>query len=139
MSPDEVDKMMRRYRKVVKRKPYKVRDVDWEEYDRLSKEAQKNADETGCDWGLEKNDVFGTFRIFPLPRKKLRSAHELRCAVYECSNYDRQQPGHGGKPDGADGPVGKEGWITDEEKVRISGLKSPDKFGDDLKKCWKDR
>lgn len=139
MSHDEIDRMMKHYRKVIKRKPYKVKELDWEEYKQLSKEAQKNADETGCDWGLEKNELFGTFRIFPLPRKRIRSGHELRCEVLECTNYARQQPGHGSKPDDDCGPAGEEGWITDEEKIRMSGLRSPDNFGDDLKKRWKDR
>jgi len=58
-------------------------------------EAQKRANETGFDIGLERNDLFKTFSTFMLPRRENRTGHELRCEVVSCENLDRCQPGHG--------------------------------------------
>lgn len=118
MTNEEIDAMMSHYRKVIRRKPYKVRDPDWDEYKQKKTKAQQNADKTGCDWGLLMNPVFGTFEIFPLSRARMRLGRELRCAVFECSYPDRKQPGHGGKPDDSEGNGEGEGWLTESERIR---------------------
>jgi len=58
-------------------------------------EAQKRANETGMDIGLERNDLFKSFNTFLLPRRENRSGHELRCEVVSCENLEKCAPGHG--------------------------------------------
>jgi len=57
--------------------------------------AQKKANETGFDYGLERNDLFKSFHVFVLPRRENRCGHELRCEVVSCVYLDKCQPGHG--------------------------------------------
>lgn len=57
--------------------------------------AQSQANESGCDYGIEANDLFQTWRSFMLPQRRNRSGHELQCEVVSCENLDRCQPGHG--------------------------------------------
>jgi len=61
--------------------------------------AQKQADETGFDFGVE--DLSGplgkSFSVFMLPGKQYRSGHELRCEVRSCTNPDKMRKGHGHK------------------------------------------
>lgn len=78
-------------------------------YAEVKAEAQKKADESGFDFGVEK-DFFG-YRCFGLPEKKNRYGHELQCEVVSCSFLDKCQPGHGpmakGRPnDGSGWPLG---------------------------------
>lgn len=58
-------------------------------------DAQKRANETGFDHGVERNDVFKTFRVFMLPQKQNRCGHELLCEVVSCEDLKRCQKGHG--------------------------------------------
>src|ERR1041385_8411453 len=76
--------------------------VDWArtpaggaEYTRVRAEAQAKANETGFDYGLERNDLFKTFCFFLLPGKASRFGHELQCEVVMCEIVDKCQPGHG--------------------------------------------
>lgn len=62
-------------------------------YKSVRAEAQKQADELGFDFGVER-DAFG-FRSFMLPRRENRYGHEVRCEVVSCSNLAKCQPGHG--------------------------------------------
>lgn len=50
-------------------------------YVECRKDAQRAADETGKDFGLEKNSLFNYFRFFGLPNPENRRGHELRCEV----------------------------------------------------------
>lgn len=61
-------------------------------------EAQRRADASGCDVGIERNDLLREFRVFGLPRRENRCGHELRCEVVHCSDPDKAQPGHGYAP-----------------------------------------
>jgi hypothetical protein len=58
-------------------------------------EAQRRANETGFDHGLEKNDLFKDYMISMLPMKKNRYGHELRVEVVHPEDLARTQPGHG--------------------------------------------
>jgi hypothetical protein len=58
-------------------------------------EAQHKANETGYDYGIERNDLFKTFHVFMLPRVENRYGHELRAEVVSCEDLARCQPGHG--------------------------------------------
>ena len=58
-------------------------------------EAQKRANDTGFDYGLEPSDMFQEYRIFMLPMKGNRSGHELRCEVVMCEDLNKCQKGHG--------------------------------------------
>lgn len=58
-------------------------------------EAQRRANETGYDHGIEVNNLFREFHVFMLPKKGNRYGHELRCEVVWCADYDKIQPGHG--------------------------------------------
>lgn len=58
-------------------------------------EAQRAANADGCDRGVERNDLFKTFRTFMLPRREYRNGHELRCEVVSCEDLSKCQPGHG--------------------------------------------
>ena len=58
-------------------------------------DAQRRADATGIDHGIEANDVFGHWHVFMLPRRESRTGFELTCEVVMCSDLDRCQPGHG--------------------------------------------
>ncbi len=70
-------------------------------------EAQAKADETGFDYGLEWNDVFGQFHIFGLPQVQNRFGHELRCEVVYPTLLERCQPGHGPMARGLNGNLGR--------------------------------
>jgi hypothetical protein len=65
-------------------------------------EAQAIANTTGCDRGLEWNELMGYWRHFGLPNATNRTGHELRCEVVSCEVWERVQPGHGGKPENLD-------------------------------------
>lgn len=58
-------------------------------------DAQRRANETGYDHGLEYNSVFFEYRVFLLPARQHRSGHELRCEVVMSDHLERQRPGHG--------------------------------------------
>lgn len=57
--------------------------------------AQKQADELGYDYGIERNDLFKEFRVFMLPMKSNRCGHELRCEVVHPTLLEKCKPGHG--------------------------------------------
>ncbi len=57
--------------------------------------AQRQANETGFDYGLEANDLFKSFHSFMLPRRENRCGHETRCEVVSCEDMTRCQQGHG--------------------------------------------
>ena len=56
-------------------------------------EAQRGADATGYDHGVER-DAFG-FHSLMLPRRENRYGYELRCEVVYPSDLSRCRPGHG--------------------------------------------
>ena len=66
---------------------------DDRKYREARDEAQKQADATGFDHGIERN-AFG-FRVFMLPQRQNRYGHELRCEVVSCMRLERCQKGHG--------------------------------------------
>lgn len=45
------------------------------------------ANELGHDVGLEANEVFKQWEVFPLPSLQHRQGHELRCEVVHPSNF----------------------------------------------------
>jgi len=57
--------------------------------------AQRLANESGFDIGLEANDLFREWRTMALPRRENRRGFELQCEVVSCESLDRCQPGHG--------------------------------------------
>lgn len=65
------------------------------DYQTARAEAQAKANATGFDHGLERNDLFKSFRVFMLPRRENRCGHELRCEVVSPERLDACQPGHG--------------------------------------------
>lgn len=76
--------------------------VDWRnttaghEAWRVAREdAQRKANATGFDHGVEANDLFKSFHTFMLPRKENRCGHELRCEVVSCEDLSKCQQGHG--------------------------------------------
>ncbi len=69
--------------------------MELKDYKEARDHAQKHANETGYDYGLEFNTLFKTYRVFMLPGAKYRSGHELRCEVVSCDHIDRRKPGHG--------------------------------------------
>jgi hypothetical protein len=69
--------------------------MSFRKYQIAKDEAQKKADETGFDYGLEFNSVFHTYRVFMLPQKKNRCGYELHCEVVMCSTLNNCKPGHG--------------------------------------------
>lgn len=66
--------------------------------------AQKYADETGFDVGLEWNEIFGEFFSRTLPRRENRYGYELRVEVVHPTYLAKCQPGHG------PGPLAN-GWV----------------------------
>lgn len=64
-------------------------------YKQAKESAQRHADSTGFDYGVERNPIFGDYRFFMLPQKHNRQGHELSCEVVHCTNLDRVRPGHG--------------------------------------------
>ncbi len=63
-------------------------------YRAVRDEAQKRANETGFDYGIEANDIFHTYSCFLLPDKSHRFGHELKCEVVS-SEKGNIQPGYG--------------------------------------------
>lgn len=78
-----------------------------EKYLAARADAQAKANELGFDHGIERNDLFKSFRVFMLPRRENRYGHELRCETVQCEKLDRCQPGHGPL---AAGRPGETGW-----------------------------
>ena len=72
-------------------------------YQEARAEAQKRADESGSDFGVEK-DAFG-FHWLGLPMVQHRFGHELRCEVVHAMTGP-YQPGHGPEAKGKVGPKG---------------------------------
>jgi len=91
-------RLRRRYGRAGRRR----QTVDWrntpaghQKYLERRAEAQRRANETGFDHGLEANDLFKDFSISMLPAKKFRAGHELRVEVVSPEDLQRTQPGHG--------------------------------------------
>jgi hypothetical protein len=57
--------------------------------------AQRKANESGRDFGLEFNDLFREVISFALPQRQNRYGHELRCEVVMCEDLSKCQVGHG--------------------------------------------
>lgn len=57
------------------------RSFDEFDYGSTRAAAQQAANESALDVGIERNELFGTWRAFFLPRPENRSGHELRCEV----------------------------------------------------------
>ncbi len=64
-------------------------------YEEARAEAQRRANETGFDIGVELNDVFKNFSVFMLPRRENRCGHELKCEVVMAEDLTKCQDGHG--------------------------------------------
>jgi hypothetical protein len=62
-------------------------------YTLARQEAQRLADKTGFDYGVE--SLGGSYRFFRLPKRKFRQGYELRCEVVSCTDLLRCAPGHG--------------------------------------------
>ena len=76
--------------------------IDWQEtepgrlrYAAAKLRAQRHANETGFDFGVEANDFERDYRVFMLPRRENRYGFELRCEVVSCSDLSKCQEGHG--------------------------------------------
>lgn len=65
------------------------------EYKARRADAQRKANETGMDHGLEANDLFKEYHVFMLPGRQYRSGHELRCEVVHPEDLSKTKPGHG--------------------------------------------
>lgn len=70
----------------------------FKDYSSAKAHAQKQADEYGYDYGVEKNKLFSTFSVFMLPCKENRYGHELFCETVHPSKPSRTNPGHGFPP-----------------------------------------
>jgi hypothetical protein len=64
-----------------------------DEYRTVRAEAQRRANQSGVDYGVEK--LGGHYRYFMLPQKKNRTGHELRCEVVMPELIEKTMPGHG--------------------------------------------
>lgn len=62
-------------------------------YQEASQAAQKAADTTGFDHGVEK--IGSEYRFWILPPKGRRFGFELKCEVRYCSDLNKCRPGHG--------------------------------------------
>ena len=62
-------------------------------YQEARAKAQELADESGRDYGVEK-DAFG-YHTLGLPRRENRYGHKTRCEVVHPSDLSKCQPGHG--------------------------------------------
>lgn len=62
-------------------------------YAAIKAEAQKQANELGFDFGIER-DYFG-FRCFMLPEVQNRRGYELRCEVVHPTDLAKCESGHG--------------------------------------------
>lgn len=85
----------------------KTKQTDWRDtpegnrkYAAARAEAQRKANETSFDHGLEANDVFKDFRVFMLPAAENRRGFELQCEVVRCEDLAKCQKGHGPMADG---------------------------------------
>lgn len=58
-------------------------------------EAQRRANETGYDHGLEYNELFRDFHVSTLPARQHRAGHELRVEVVHPERLESVKPGHG--------------------------------------------
>jgi hypothetical protein len=80
----------------------KTLDTSWrdtpagiQKYHEMRAEAQRRANETGFDHGIEANELFRQYHIFMLPNKENRRGFELRCEVVMPENLGKCQSGHG--------------------------------------------
>lgn len=64
-------------------------------YERCRAEAQRLANETGFDFGIQRNTMCGGYEPFTLPDRKHRCGFELSCEVVHCEILERCQAGHG--------------------------------------------
>lgn len=64
-------------------------------YEDARAEAQRKANESGHDYGVEDLGGYAGFTAFLLPQRKNRYGHELRCEVVSCEDHSRCKPGHG--------------------------------------------
>lgn len=67
------------------------------DYSKARERAQKVANATGMDVGLERNPLFGTWSHRILPRRENRYGHESRVEVVSPENIETTQPGHGAR------------------------------------------
>ena len=65
------------------------------DYAAARERAQKVANATGMDVGLERNPIFGTWSHRLLPRRENRYGFELRIEVVSPENLEKTLPGHG--------------------------------------------
>lgn len=62
-------------------------------YQEIRAKAQAQANELGFDFGIERNDLFKTYRCFMLPNRENRFGFELLCEVVSPEKGARR--GHG--------------------------------------------
>ena len=67
-------------------------------YEEARAAAQKMADATGMDVGLELNPIFKTWSHRLLPRRENRRGFELRIEVVSPVDVEKTQSGHGFRP-----------------------------------------
>lgn len=80
-----------------------------EKYRQTRAALQKQANETGFDYGLERNDIFKEFTTFLMPSKGNRYGHYLRCEVVSCEILEKCQKGHG------PGSLESDGYLSPSE------------------------
>ena len=64
-------------------------------YREAREKAQAEANADGFDRGIERNDLFKSFRVFMLPARLNRYGFEVRCEVVSSEDLRKCQPGHG--------------------------------------------
>ena len=69
--------------------------LDGHSYDETRAVAQKVANETGLDVGMERDELYGNWYFRVLPQKRNRFGRELLCEVVSCEILAKIAPGHG--------------------------------------------
>lgn len=64
-------------------------------YQAARADAQRRANETGCDHQLVRNDIFKDFTVRMIPEKKNRYGRDLDGEVVMCEILDKCWRGHG--------------------------------------------
>lgn len=70
---------------------------DEKDYAKARERAQKVANATGMDVGLERNPLFGTWSHRILPRRENRFGFELRMEVVSPEDIKKTRAGHGAR------------------------------------------
>jgi len=65
-------------------------ETEFKEYAECRSAAQKLANDTGADYGVYKNILFGYYYFFRLPLPQNRYGFEARCEVVMCTDSDKR-------------------------------------------------